>query len=135
MKDFLFFAAVYGAAASLALLGFGVWWRAAGTWLDRKLFPSWWPPPVEINGKFEYITYEAPDPMAELKGGALRIFVHCPACLSFWIAALGSWRLYSPARAHFGCSPLVAIVIDGLGAAGIIWCVHVVLTRLGQYNL
>lgn len=119
MKDFLFFAAVYGMAASLAILAVGAPWRAIGTILDQKLFPHRW----------------ADDIPGDKRGGALRIFVHCPACISFWTGVLFSWFVYSPARDHFGCSRILSLPIDGLASAGIIWCVHVVLTKLGQYEL
>lgn len=119
MKDFLFFAAVYGTAASLAILAIGAPWRATGTWLDMKLFPSRW----------------ADDIPGDRRGGAVRIFVHCPACISFWTGVLFSWLVHSPAKVHLQIPFASSLVIDGLASAGIIWFIHVVLTRLGQYDL
>jgi hypothetical protein len=119
MKDFLFFASVYGAAASLAILTVGSIWRAIGTWADQRLFPYRW-------------TDDIP---ADRRGGALRTFVHCPACISFWVGVAFSLMIYSPSKAHFGVPLFWSLVVDGLSSVGIIWCVHVILTRLGQYDL
>lgn len=119
MKDFLFFAAVYGTAASLAILAVGAPFRAFGIWLDQKLFPHRW---IVVISE-------------DRRGGAIRIFVHCPACISFWTGVLFSWLVHSPARTHLALPLVSSLIIDGLASAGIIWCVHVVLTRLGQYDL
>jgi hypothetical protein len=119
MKDFIFFAVIYGAAASLTILSVGSPWRLIGTFIDQKLFPARWVVGIPSNQR----------------GGAIRIFVHCPACVSFWIGALFSWILYSPARTYFEISRIPALAVDGLASAGIIWFIHVVLTRLGQYEL
>lgn len=119
MKDFLFFAAVYGMSASLGILAIGAPWRAVGVFIDRMLFPSRW-------------TDDIP---GDRRGGAVRIFVHCPACISFWTGALFSWLVHSPAKTHLGIPFVSSLVIDGLASAGIIWCVQVILTKLGQYEL
>ena len=119
MKDLLFFAAVYGMAASLAILAVGSPWRFLGTLLDQKLFPSRW----------------ADDIPGDRRGGAVRIFVHCAACISFWSGVLFSWFIYSPAKTYFSIHRVPALAVDGLASAGIIWCIHVVLTKLGQYDL
>lgn len=119
MRDFLFFAAVYGVAASLAILAVGAPFRMIGIGLDRMLFPHRW----------------ADDVGEDRRGGALRIFVHCPACISFWTALVLSWTLYSPSKAHFGIGLPWSLAVDGLVSVGIIWCVHVAMTKLGQYDL
>jgi hypothetical protein len=119
MKDFLFFAAVYGAAASLALFKVGASWRLIGTWIDQRLFPRYWAPAIP----------------PEQRGGPVRGFVHCPVCISFWVAVLFSLEVHSPSKIHLEAVFPWSLVIDGLASAGIIWCVHVALTRLGQYDL
>lgn len=117
MKLFLFFAAVYGAAASLAVLGFGAWFRSAGVWLDRGLFKTRW-------------VVAIPE---EQRGGPIRTFVHCPACLSFWIGlAMTFWLL---PFAGWSAGDAAERVVHALAATGVTWVVHVVLTKLGQYGL
>ena len=66
MKDFLFFAAVYGVAASLALLGIGAPFRWAMARLDYSIFRN-------ENGSY------------------LKTLAHCPACLGFWVALGATW--------------------------------------------
>ena len=119
MKDFLFFAAVYGTAASIALLHVGSPVRFLFTLIDTKLFPSSWA---------EFIP-------ASQRGGPIRKLVHCPACLSFWIALAASILVYSPAGHHLGLPVIPRVIVDSLASVGIIFCVHVVLTKLGQYDL
>lgn len=117
MKLFLYFAAAYGAAASLGVLGIGAPFRAAGTWLDRKLFWNRW-------------LVAIPE---EERGGPVRTLVHCPACLSFWIGlALSFWLL---PFAGWSAGDAADRVIHALAVTGATWAVHVVLTKLGQYGL
>lgn len=115
MKDFLFYAAVYGAAASIALLHVGYPIRHLAAILDQKLFPSLADSPA--------------------RGGPIKVLVHCPACLSFWIALIMSTLVYSPSGAHFGIPTIPRLLVDSISATGIIFIVHVVMTRLGQYDL
>jgi len=119
VKDFLFFAAVYGTAASIALLHVGSPVRFLFTLIDTKLFPSLWA---------DFIP-------ASQRGGPIRKLVHCPACLSFWIALAASILVYSPAGHHLGLPVIPRVIVDSLASVGIIFCVHVVLTKLGQYDL
>ena len=119
MKDLIFVLAVYGTAISLAILSVGAPWRVVGSAIDRLIFPSRWNADVSHDRK----------------GGAIRIFVHCPVCISFWVAALFSWLFYSPSQAHLEIGYPWILVVDGLASVGIIWCVHVVMTKLGQYEV
>ena len=115
MKDLLFYAAVYGAAASIALLHVGSPIRYLATVIDRRLFPSMSDSPA--------------------RGGPIKVLFHCPACLSFWISLAASIFVYSPAWAHFGVPLIPRLIVDSLSSTGIIFCVHVVMTKLGQYDL
>jgi len=119
VKDFIFFAAIYGLSVSLAVLPVGKPWRATGILFDRLVFPNRWLSFLPENER----------------GGLIRIFVHCPACVSFWAGALSSAFIYSPARLYLHVDPIVAMAIDGLASTGIIWAIHVTLTKLGQYDL
>lgn len=113
MRDLVFFAAVYGLSISLAVLGIGGPFRAAGTWLDRKLFSKRW------------LKRTKP----EERGGPIHRFVHCPACLAFW-AALGGTGWHAPLGPAWPDRITVA-----LAATGMTWVVHVILYKLGQYEL
>lgn len=104
MRDFVFFAAVYGAAASLTILHIGAPYRALLTWIDRVLF--------RIEEK-----------------GPLKMLAHCPACTGFWLA-LGATFWHSPLGPWWLDRVMVA-----LASTGIIWIVHVILARLGMYDL
>ncbi len=103
MKAVLFFAAVYGAAISLALLRVGGPFRWVLTSLDFLIFRN-------------------------KEGSHLAAFAQCPACLGFWIA-LGSTFWYAP------LGPAVLDrVATAFAAVGLIWIVHVTLSKLGQYD-
>jgi len=116
MNEFLFFAATYGVAASLAVLGVGGPFRAAGTWLDRKLFKKRW-----RKRKKE----EAP------MGGPIRVFVHCPACISFWVGfGLTFWL--NPLEAFW--VEIVVRLVWSFAAVGVSWVTHTAMTKLGQYQ-
>lgn len=119
MRDFLFYSAIGGFCLSLAVLKAGVLWKAVMTWLDMKLFPSRWADSI----------------VPSERGGPLRFFAHCPACISFWISMLVSAFIYGPSRVHLGVPLVVGMLLDGFSSVGIIWFVHVVLTKLGQYEL
>lgn len=119
MKDFLFYSAVGGFAFSLAVLKVGAFWKSALSWLDEVLFPSRW----------------ADDLPPGDRGGPLRIFAFCPACISFWTALAVSALVYSPSRTHLGVPLVVGMLLDGFSTVVIIWATHVVLTRLGQYEV
>lgn len=106
MRAFFFFAAVYGAATSMALLKAGAPFRWVMKTLDRVIFR---------NKKEE--------------GGFLTMMSQCPACLGFWIA-LGDAFYYQP------LGPRIADhLMAAFSAVGLIWIVHVTLTKLGQYEL
>jgi len=110
---FLFLAGTLGASLALGVLAVGHPFRAAASLLDRFLFPRSW----EGGGQ----------------GGPLRMLAHCPACLSFWIAlALSFWIV--PFRS-WSCREIVERILLGLSATAVTWVVHVVLTKLGQYNI
>jgi hypothetical protein len=66
----------------------------------------------------------------------IQILFRCPACIGFWIAGLLSWFVYSPCL-DSGLTRVIilASVLDGLVAVALNWVTHVVLTRLGQYEL
>jgi len=119
MREFLFYTAIYGAAVSIAVLQVGAPIRRLFTAIDRFLFPSLW----------------RDDLPEDRRGGPLRILIHCPACVSFWIALFGSVRIYSPARTHFAIPFVDGLILDGFSSVAIIWFVHVVMTKLGQYGL
>lgn len=63
------------------------------------------------------------------EGSYLKTLSQCPACLGFWIA-LG---------ATFWHAPLGPFIVDRLAVAcamtGLIWIVHVTMTKLGQFDL
>lgn len=63
------------------------------------------------------------------EGSTLKAFSQCPACLSFWIS-LG---------ATFWHAPLGPWILDRLAVSiamiGVVWIIHVTLTKLGQYEL
>jgi len=120
MKDFLFFSGIAGFAFSLAILAVGNPWRRILSWVDEKLFPHRW----------------AEDLPTSQRGGAIRVFAFCPACISFWTAMAVSAFIYSPSRVHIvGIQFIPGLLLDGFATVGIIWTVHVTLTRLGQYEL
>jgi hypothetical protein len=106
MREFFFFAAVYGAAASMALLKAGVPFRWVMQTLDRVIF----------RNKTE-------------DGGVLTMMSKCPACLAFWIA-LGDAFYYKPLGPTVGDHLMAAFA-----AVGLVWIVHVTLSKLGQYDL
>jgi len=68
--------------------------------------------------------------LGEKIGEPAKTFVYCPACTGFWLALAGAFFWYSPA----GEGPLDAIA-SALAASGLIWIVHVVLSKLGQNDL
>lgn len=106
MKAFFFFAATYGAATSMALLKAGAPFRWVMDTLDRVIFRK----------KNE-------------EDGFLAVLARCPACLGFWIA-FGDAFYYKP------LGPTIADhLMAAFAAVGLIWIVHVTLTKLGQYSL
>lgn len=106
MKVIFFFAAVYGCAASMALLKAGAPFRWVMKTLDRVIF----------RNKSE-------------AGGVLTVLSQCPACLGFWIA-LGDAFYYKP------LGPTIADhLMAAFAAVGLIWIIHVTLTKLGQFEL
>lgn len=119
MNDFLFFAVLYGAAASIAVLQVGAPLRWFFSSMDRGFFPGRWEPGIP----------------EERRGGPLHVLIHCPACVSFWLALALSGLVYSPAGAHFGVGRIIGMPLDGFASVGIIWFVQVVMTKLGQYGL
>lgn len=104
MKTAIFFAAVYGAAISLALLRVGAPFRWVMSRLDYWIFRN-------------------------KERSHLKMMAGCPSCLGFWLS-LG---------ATFWYAPLGPFIFDRLAVAfasvGIIWIVHVTLTKLGQFDL
>ena len=114
MKDFIFFTATFGVAYCLSLLHVGRIYRELGTMLDRKIFPKRWADSILENQK----------------GGPIRIFVHCPACNSFWIAFAASSLWYSPLGSGFPDRLAVSFA-----SVAVTWAVHVILTKLGQYEI
>jgi hypothetical protein len=111
MKTAFFLMSVYGLSVALTVLGVGSFFRSAGTKIDKLLFPWHWVDPQK--------------PM----GGAVHMFAHCPACVGFWIALGATWW-----HAPLGPAPLDRVAV-ALAATGVIWIVHVTLTKLGQYGL
>lgn len=110
MKTAFFFLAVYGLAAALTVLGVGALFRTVGSKIDKLVFPWKWVDPAK-------------------QGGPIRMFVHCPACVGFWVALGATWW-------HAPLGPAVADrIVVALVATAFIWMVHVTLTRLGQYEL
>lgn len=66
----------------------------------------------------------------------IQILFRCPACIGFWVACGLSALVYSPSI-DCGLTRVIilASVLDGLVAVALNWVMHVVLTRLGQYDL
>lgn len=63
------------------------------------------------------------------EGSWLKTFSQCPACLSFWIA-LGATFWHAPLGP--GIFDRVAVA---LAMVGMVWIIHVTLSKLGQYDL
>lgn len=123
MRIFLFLLAEMGLSWSITVLAIGA--------PIRQLFDTLFGRPPKLikgkGGKKKYVE-------AELT--KLQILVRCPACIGFWIALAISKGIYSPCL-DSGLTGVIilASVLDGLVAVGVNWVMHVVLTRLGQYDL
>lgn len=63
------------------------------------------------------------------EGSTLKLFSQCPACLSFWISLV----------ATFWHAPLGPWIWDrvavSIAMVGLVWIIHVTLSKLGQYEL
>ena len=114
MKDLIFFLATFGVAYCLTVLYIGRIYREAGTMLDRFLFKR---------------RYDDSIPPAQ-QGGPIRHYIHCPACNSFLIAFIMSTFWYSPLGS--GLPDRLAV---SFASVAVTWIVHVVLTKLGQYDI
>ncbi len=88
MRDFIFFAAVYGLSVSLTVLGIGAPMRWALTKLDFALFRN-------------------------ETGSYLKTLAHCPACLGFWIA-LGATFWHAPLGRFWADRLAVALAAVGI---------------------
>lgn len=117
MNLFIYFAAAYGFSVTLTLLHWGAGYRGLGMILDRLLFPSKWKEEIP----------------ADQRGGSLKTLVHCPACTGFWVA-LGMTAWLMPDLPWLSFRNFETRWMHSVAASGIIWIVHVVLTRLGQYD-
>ena len=105
MIDLTFFLAVYGAALALTVLQAGEPYRWAGERVDR------WVLRRKNNA-------ENPGPFTTL--------TNCPACTSFWVGL---------PSAYFWHSPSGFFVADAFACVGIVWMIHVTLTKLGQKEM
>jgi hypothetical protein len=110
--------AVFGAAYSLTVLGIGALYRSIGTELDQLLFKNQWREAI------------APD----RRGGLIHKFVHCPACNSFWLS-LGATFWYCPVNRWVLGPCIVDRLAVSFASVGIVWIIHVILTKLGQYEI
>lgn len=121
LKIYLFYLAVMGLSWSITILAVGAPLRWIVDLLTKKK-----PSPGSAT--------TAPDD--EKHPHPLKIFFSCPACVGFWVAYIMSALLYSPAL-DCGLTRVIilASVLDGLVAVALNWVMHVVLTRLGQYDL
>ncbi len=117
MNYFIYFAAAYGFSLTLTLLHWGAWYRGLGMILDRLFCPSKWKDEI---------------PEAE-RGGPIKVLVHCPACTGFWVSlAMTQWLL--PNIGWLNLHDFETRWMHSVSSVGIIWIVHVVLTKLGQYE-
>lgn len=114
MKDFVYFAAVFGASAALVLLHVGAIYRGLGIWLDRLIFRKQWREEVP-EGK---------------RGGPLSKLVACMACTSFWVSIILSRVWYSPLPGGLADQIVVA-----LASVGIVFALYVILVKLGLYEI
>lgn len=63
-------------------------------------------------------------------------FLHCPACVGFWIGCAASAFVYAgPALASSTSFNWLLVLVDGLVACGSCWIIHVVLCKLGQFEI
>lgn len=114
MRDFIYFAAVFGLSASLTLLHVGEVYRRPGLWLDRLLFKKRW-------------LQSIPE---DKQGGPIKHLVHCPSCTSLWVSIAFSNLWYCPLAGGWMEKGAV-----GLASVAIVFATHVILTKLGLYEM
>lgn len=71
-------------------------------------------------------------------GEEARGFTSCPACVGFWLGcAMSAFVFTGPALSTNICSGIdwSLVVVDGLLSCGTCWIIHVLLVRLGMYDI
>jgi hypothetical protein len=114
VRDFIYFAAVLGAALSLTLLHVGEVYRRSGTWLDRALFKKRWLESIPANER----------------GGPVKQLVHCPSCTSFWVSIAFSNLWYCPLGGGWMEKAAIA-----LGCVALTFTWQVIAFKLGLYEM
>jgi hypothetical protein len=114
VRDFVYFAGVFGLSAVLVLLHVGEVYRWSGRALDRLLFKNRW-------------SDEIPE---RERGGPLSKLVACMACTSFWVSIGMSRVWYCPLAGGWPDR-----VVVGLASVGIVFAAYVVLVKLGLYEI
>jgi hypothetical protein len=100
-----FVLAVYGAAAAVTVLEIGTLVRHPALALARR---------AEGRRVLGWLTDKAAK------------FVHCPACVGFWLGcACSAWIYRGPSGIWY---------VDGFVALGATWIIHVILIACGMYR-
>jgi len=103
----VFILAVYGLAAAITTLRIG---EVLRDWLASKLWPK---------------------RLADEAG----YFLHCPACVGFWIGMAFSYWLYGGPVSLITGGLLPEVILDGLVACAGCWIIHVSLCKMGMRDL